>query len=129
MAKEKETERESIALADAAKETRERKKLAAAPKVKESAAIKPGPVDVSVRVKDVRVAGREVENFLGQLGAQKIKRESREEQRSPDRRAQGAKAKEFLEKLKAIGEIKEKGMPLDIAEGDIAIRVEIVSIP
>jgi hypothetical protein len=34
-----------------------------------------------------------------------------------------------LEKLNAIGAIKEKGMPLDISEGDIAIRVEIVSIP
>jgi hypothetical protein len=129
MAKEKETERESIALAGAAKETRERKKLAAAPMVKESAVVKPGPVDLTVRVKDVRIAGREVENFLGQLGARKIKRESSEEKEVLTAELNALKAKQFLEKLKAIGEIKEKGVPLDISEGDIAIRVEIVSIP
>jgi hypothetical protein len=120
---------ESIAIPGAAKETRERKKLAAAPMVKESAVVKPGPVDLKVRVKDVRIAGREVENFLGQLGARKIKRESSEEKEVLTAELNALKAKEFLEKLKAIGEIKEKGMPLDISEGDIAIRVEIVSIP
>jgi hypothetical protein len=111
------------------KETRERKKLAAAPMVKESAVVKPGPVDLTVRVKDVRIAGREVENFLVQLGARKIKREFSEEKEVLTAELNALKAKEFLEKLKAIGEIKEKGMPLDISEGDIAIRVEIVSIP
>jgi hypothetical protein len=121
--------RESVALADAVKEPRVQKKLAAAPMVKESAVEKPGSVDVTVRVREVRIAGREVENFLGQLGARKIKRESREEQEILTAELNARKARQFLEKLKDIGEIKEKGMPLDIPEEDIAIRVEIVRIP
>jgi len=121
--------RESVAPADAVKEPRIQKKLAAAPMVKESAAEKPGSVDVTVRVREVRIAGREVENFLGQLGARKIKRESREEQEILTAELNPRKAKQFLEKLKDIGEIKEKGMPLDIPEEDISIRVEIVRIP
>ena len=129
MAKEKETERESIALADAAKETRERKKLAAAPMVKESAVVKPGPVDLTVRVKDVRIAGREVENFLGQLGARKIKRESSEEKEVLTAELKAMQVKEFLEKLKVIGEVSDKDIPLDTPAGDVIIRIEIVSIP
>jgi hypothetical protein len=111
------------------KETRERKKLAAAPMVKESAVVKPGPVDLTVRVKDVRIAGREVENFLGQLGARKIKRESSEEKEVLTAELKAMQVKEFLEKLKVIGEVSDKDIPLDTPAGDVIIRIEIVSIP
>lgn len=129
MAKEKETERESIALADAAKETRERKKLAAPPKLKEVAAIKLRFTDVSVKVKDVNVARGKVESLFGQLGAQKVERESREGKEVLTAELKAMQVKEFLEKLEVIGEINEKGIPLDTSAGDVAIRVEIVSIP
>ncbi len=120
---------ENIAIPGAAKETRERKKLAAPPKLKEVAAIKLRFTDVSVKVKDVHVARGKVESLFGQLGAQKIERESREGKEVLTADLKAMQVKEFLEKLKVIGEINEKGIPLDTSAGDVAIRVEIVSIP
>jgi len=122
-------ERESLALSDVARDTRERKKLAAAPKSMEAAALKPGPIEVSVIVKDVGVAGREIETFLGQAGATKIKRESHEGTEILTAELKAKNVREFLDKLKAVGEIKEKAISPEIAEGNIAIRVEIVSNP
>ncbi len=122
-------ERESPALSDLARDTRERKKLAAAPKAMETAAIKPEPVEVSVTVKDVRVASSEVETFLGQAGARNIKKESHEGREVLTAELKAQSVREFLEKLKAAGEVKEKVVSSDIAEGNIAIRVEIVSNP
>jgi hypothetical protein len=122
-------EGESIGLADTARATRERPKLAAAPMAKEAAVIKPGPIDVTVNVQDVRVAGQEVEKILGQFGARKIERESREGRELLAAELKAQSVKEFLEKLKDIGETKEKGMPRDIPEGDLAIRVDIVRNP
>jgi len=120
---------ESIAVPGAAKETGDGKKLAVAPNLKEVAALKLSFTNVLVKVQDVNVAGGKVDDLFRQLGAQKIERESREGKEVLTAELNALKAKQFLEKLKAIGEIKEKGMPLDISEGDIAIRVEIVSIP
>ena len=122
-------EGESIALSDAARATPERQKLAAAPVAREAAVIKPGPIDVTVNVKDVKVAGQEVEKFLGQFGARKIERESREGREVLAAELKAQNVKEFLEKLKDIGETKEKGIPRDIPEGDMAIRVNIVRNP
>jgi hypothetical protein len=122
-------EGESIGLADAARAMRERPKLAAAPVAKEAAVIKPGPIDVTVNVQDVRVAGQQVEKILGQLGARKIERESREGRELLAAELKAQSVKEFLEKLKDIGETKEKGIPRDIPEGDMAIRVDIVRNP
>jgi hypothetical protein len=39
------------------------------------------------------------------------------------------KIKELFEKLKTIGEMKEKGTPSDLSEGNIIVRIEIVSNP
>ncbi len=122
-------ERESLALSDMAQDARERKKMAPAPKAMETAALKPEPIEVSVIVKDVRVASREIETFLGQAGATNIKRESHEGREILTAELKAKNVREFLDKLKAVGEIKEKAISPEIAEGNIAIRVEIVSNP
>ena len=122
-------EREGLALSDTARDTRERKKMAAAPKAMGTAVIKPEPIEVSVIVKDVRVASREIETFLGQAGATNIKRESHEGREILTAGLKAKNVREFLDKLKAVGEIKEKAISPEIAEGNIAIRVEIVSNP
>jgi hypothetical protein len=122
-------EPERVGFADVAKDKRERNKLAAAPMVKESAVKKSGPIDVRMTAKDIKVAGEEVEKLLGQLGAGKIERESHEGKEVLTAELKGQKRKEFLERLRAIGEVKEKGRALDIPEGDIPLRIEIVSNP
>jgi len=122
-------EREGLALSDTARDTRERKKMAAAPKAMGTAAIKPGPVQVLVTVKDVRGASGEVETFLGQAGARNIKKESHEGREVLTAELKAESVREFLDKLKGVGEMKEKPVSPDIAEGNISIRVEIVSNP
>jgi hypothetical protein len=122
-------EPERVGFADVAKDKRERNKLAAAPMVKESAVKKSGLIDVRMTAKDIKVAGEEVEKLLGLLGAGKIERESHEGKEVLTAELKGQKRKEFLERLRAIGEVKEKGRALDIPEGDIPLRIEIVSNP
>ncbi len=122
-------EREGLALSDTARDTRERKKMAAAPKAMGTAAIKPEPVQVLVTVKDVRAASGKVETFLGQAGARNIKKESHEGREVLTAELKAESVREFLDMLKAVGEMKEKPVSPDIAEGNIPIRVEIVSNP
>jgi len=122
-------EPEGVGFADVAKDKRERNKLAATPMVKESAVKKLWPIDVKMSAKDIKVAGEEVEKLLGQLGAGKIERESHEGKEVLTAELKGQKGKEFLERLRAIGEVKEKGKALDIPEGDIPLRIEIAGNP
>jgi len=103
--------------------------LAAAPAMKERAALKTKPLAVTIRAKDLLAAGEEVQRLFVELGAGKIERESQETKEVLTAELAGQKGKEFFEKLKAIGEIKEKGKPLPIPEGDISVRVEIVAAP
>lgn len=122
-------EREGLALPDMARDTRERKKMAAAPKAIGTAAIKPEPVQVLVTVKDVRGASGKVETFLGQAGARNIKKESHEGREVLTAELKAKSVREFLDKLKSVGEMKEKMVSPDMAEENIPIRVEIVSNP
>ena len=122
-------EREGLALSDTARDTRERKKMAAAPKAMGAAATKPEPVQVLVTVKDVRRASGQVETFLGQAGARNIKKESREGGEVLTAELKAQSVREFLDKLKAVGEMKEETVSPDMAEGNIPVRVEIVSNP
>jgi hypothetical protein len=57
------------------------------------------------------------------------KRESHEGREILTAELKAKNVREFLDKLKAVGEIKEKSISPEIAEGNIAIRVEIVSNP
>ena len=122
-------EEENIALSSRAKDAREEQKFAAAPTMKEREALKPKPLAVTIRAKDLLAAGEEVQRLLVELGAGKIERESQETKEVLTAELPGRKGKEFFEKLKAIGEIKEKGKPLHIPEGNIFVRVEIVAAP
>jgi len=122
-------EREDVASSPAAQDTRDRKKPVAAPMASKAASLKPRLIGFTVNVKDLKIAASEVEKFLGQLAARKIERESTEGKEVLTADLKGQSVEEFSEKLKAVGEIKEKSLPLDIPEGNISIRVEIVSTP
>ena len=125
----KDQERESIPLATAVRDARGRKKQAAAPMASEPASPKPRFIAFTVNVKDLKIAASEVEKFLGQLSARKIERESTEGKEVLTADLKGQSVEEFSEKLKAVGEIKEKSLSFEPPEGNIAIRVEIVSTP
>ncbi len=120
---------EGIALSRAAPETQDRKKLAAAPKFKEAAALKSKPANVSVKAPDVHVAGGKVDDLFRQLSARKIERESREGREILTAELSAVQVKEFLEKLKAVGEVNDQDIPGETTSGHIVVRVEIVSTP
>jgi hypothetical protein len=120
---------EGIALSRAAKDTRDGEKLAAAPSFKEVAALKPRPTNVLVKVQDVQVAGGKVDDLLHQLGVKKIDRESHEGKEILTAELKAMQVKEFLEKLKVIGEVLDKDIHLDTPTGDIILRIEIVRTP
>ena len=121
---------EGIALSRAAPETQDRKKLAAAPpSFKEMAGLQIKPANVLVKVPDAHVAGSKVDDLFHQLGARKIEKESREGREILTAELSATQVKEFLEKLKAIGEVNEQDIPGEATSGHVAVRVEIVSTP
>jgi len=120
---------EAVRLSDAAQETGERRKLAAAPGSMEAIVAEQRPIDVMVHVKDVQVAGKEVEDLLNQLGAQKVVRESLEGREIFAAELKAQDTRELFMKLKTIGEVKEKELSFVGPEGDVAVRIEILINP
>jgi hypothetical protein len=111
--------------AGAAKESRKYEALPAAPQAIGTAVRKPAHIGVTVHVEDAGVAVKEVKNLLGKFGARKIERQSLEGKEVITAELKVQNVKEFMEKLKTIGEMGEKGMPSDIRERDISITIEI----
>ena len=90
---------------------------------------KAGVVDVTICVMDVKMAGERIENVLGKLGGQKIKRESLQNMEVISAELQYEKIRDLLDKLGSIGEVKEKGVHSGIPKGNTGIRIVIVSNP
>ena len=86
-------------------------------------------LDVSLHVRDAKAVNEDVENLLGQVGAQNIKRESLQGTEILRAELQVEKTQELLEKLKLLGEVKEKGLVAELPKGTIEIRIEIMSLP
>lgn len=111
------------------KETREHKAMSATPQLKTVASKKPYIITITVKATNIAVAGKDVEDLLNKSNAQKIKCESLENMEVITAELASQKIKELFEKLKTIGEMKEKGTPSDLSEGNIIVRIEIVSNP
>jgi hypothetical protein len=118
---------ESLYIANTAKEKRRYEAAPAAPLMMGAVAEMPARISVAVHVKDARAAAGEVESLLGTLGARKIQRQSREGKDVLTAVMTVQNLKELREKLKAIGETEEKGIPADMREGDLSITIELFS--
>jgi hypothetical protein len=106
---------------------KERKAPAAALPLRAAVAKKAEAVSISVQVRDVRMAGSEIEDLLRQFGATRIERESIQDAEVITAELQSEKIEELIEKLRLKGEIKEKEPPLRLPKGETRIRVEILS--
>jgi len=84
-------------------------------------------LDISVHVRDAKAVKQDVENLLGQLGAQNIRKESLQAAEIFTAELQTEKTQELLEKLKLLGEVKEKGLSSELPQGTIGIRIEMMS--
>ena len=86
-------------------------------------------LDVSLYVPGAKTVKEDVENLLGQLGAQNIKRESFQNMEVLTAELQVEKTQELLEKLKLLGEVKEKGLSPELPKGTVEIRIEMITPP
>jgi hypothetical protein len=122
------TQEDKMALAgEAARERKELKKAqptASLPRM--AAKSKAEIVSFHLRVKDLRVAGREVESLLRKLGALRIDRVSRETDEIITAEVKAEKMDELFDRLKLVGDIEEKDARLDSIEKDATLRIEIV---
>ncbi len=82
-------------------------------------------VRVTINVKDIETAGTEIDSALMQLGGKIIKTEDFEQRNVILAELDFRNMKELLEKLKLIGEVEERALPLEAQEGTIAVRIEI----
>ena len=88
--------------------------------------IKESGISVSVIVKDTGAAGKEVEKAVLRLSGRIIKTESFENRKSVIIRLSASKFNELVQKLKQVGEIKEKGLASPAQAGDIDIKIELL---
>jgi hypothetical protein len=86
-------------------------------------------LEIRLHVRDAKAVKPDVENLLGQLGAQNIKKESLQTAEILTAELQTEKTQELLEKLKLLGEVKEKGLSSELPQGTIGIRIEMISPP
>jgi hypothetical protein len=117
-----------MALAEgAARERKELKKAQPmAPSLRMAAKSKAEVINFLVRVRDVRLAGGEVESLLHQLGASRIERVIRGAEEIITAEVKAEKMKELFEKLKLVGEVEEKEARLGSVEKDAPLRIEII---
>jgi len=86
-------------------------------------------VSLTIDVKDIETAGREIEKAFMKLGGKIIKKEYFDQRNIIAAELDAKKVKDLFEKLNVLGEVKEKALTLETWEGDIEIRIEITKIP
>jgi uncharacterized protein YoxC len=85
-------------------------------------------INLTINVKDIETATKEIEKDFSQLGGRIIKTESFENKDIITAELNSNKLKELFEKLNRLGEIKEKETDLKVLEGDVSITIEIIKI-
>jgi hypothetical protein len=110
--------------------SRERRELEKAqpmaPSLGMAAKTKAEAISFLVRVKDVGMAGGELESLLHQLDALSIRRESREDKEAFTAELKADRIKELDQKLKLLGVVQEGDASLASREKDATIRIEII---
>lgn len=105
-----------------------------APELKAVAERKEDSISLTVNVKDIESAKKEIDKVLTQLGGKIIKTESFENKDILTAELDFKKMKELFEKLRLIGEVKEKdalyALKVDAtrSRGDMEIKIEIVKV-
>jgi hypothetical protein len=83
-------------------------------------------INLTINVKDIETAGKEIEEAFIRYGGKIIKKEYFVQRNIIFAELDSKKMEELLEKLKRVGEIKEEAFGLEPREGSIEIRIEIV---
>jgi hypothetical protein len=87
------------------------------------------PLTLTVLVKDPEAAVKEIEKTLKELESKAIRIETAEGKRIITALLNSGKVHHLFEKLKLVGEIREKEVDLGGGEGQINIRIEVIENP
>jgi hypothetical protein len=119
---------DKMALAEgAARERKELKKAQPmAPSLRMAAKTKAEAISFLVRVKDVGMAGGELESLLHRLNALNAQRESRGNNEVFTAELKADKIKELDEKLRLLGVVQEREASVASREKDATLRIEII---
>jgi len=112
----------------AAKDESKTEVLSRASRAKALAERKGEFISLTISVKDTEIACKEIEKAFTQLGGKIIKKESIERKAVITAEIDSKNMNELFEKLKHIGEVKEKEAALEAPEGNVTITIEIVKI-
>ena len=82
-------------------------------------------INLTINVKDIETARKEIEKAFMHLGGKIIKTEYFEQRNVITAVLDSKKMEELFKKIRPIGELKEKVLALEAREGNIEIRVEI----
>lgn len=83
-------------------------------------------ISITISVKNIETANKEIEKIIVQLKGRIIKKEPSENKTLLTAEIDAKKIKELLEKLKPVGEIKKKNEAAEKQEGIVEIKIEIV---
>jgi len=86
-------------------------------------------INLTVNVKDIKTTSKEIEKVLMQLNGKIIKTESFDNRDIISAELDSKQVEKLMEKLKLIGEVKEKEVAFETREGYIEIKIEMVKTP
>jgi hypothetical protein len=82
-----------------------------------------------IHVEDLDTASRDIEETLRQLGGREITTEPLKNRAVIDAEIDAKKVQELTDRLDLIGEVQEKGLAAEAAEGNVAITIDILKMP
>jgi hypothetical protein len=85
-------------------------------------------IGVTVHVKDIDSAQKETERHISELGGRVVKKESYENKHILTAEMDSEKLKEFFERLKSVGNVKEKNVGFEGEKGKVVIKIEVLAI-
>lgn len=92
-------------------------------------AAKRATFDLTIQVRDVPIAVREVEERLGQANGRIIERQRRDGREFLKAEVAAQNLATFLDRIEAIGRVKVEKSPRDVPDGLVTINIEIASEP
>jgi len=112
-----------------AKEDAKREAAPAAPMMKAMIEERKEGIIFTVYVKDIEPARKEIEKQISELGGKVVKEESYENKDILTAEIDSIKLREFLERVRFVGQVKEEKFDFESAKGKVDVRIEIAKQP
>jgi hypothetical protein len=112
-----------------AEESRTTKFAPALSRLKAATAKNRSAVDLTIQVRDMTIAVREIEERLGQVNAQVVERTHHQGSQILKVEMAAQKVAAFLDRLETVGKINLDQNTLDLPDGKVTLSIRIVTVP